>query len=125
MKNIKHTITSVTSVNTVDHMRVIWRNMWMEKYEWMNEKHKTYKYKCNKCEYSAPHENDLLEHMQQTHDQGTYSCAKCEYTLNSEEGIKCHNDEKHPHTRVDENIRLPTKQRYSWLVDSKKIIAVI
>ena len=29
----------------------------------MNEKHKTYKHKCNKCEYSAPHESDLKENM--------------------------------------------------------------
>ena len=59
----------------------------------MNEKHKTYKYKCNKCEYSAPHESDLKEHMNEKHETYKYKCNNCEYSAQQEIDLKEHMNE--------------------------------
>ena len=61
----------------------------------MNEKHKTYKYKCYKCEYSAPHESYLKEHMNEKHKRYKYKCYKCEYSAPHESDLKEHMNEKH------------------------------
>ena len=66
----------------------------------MNEKHKTYKYKCNKCEYSAPHKSDLKEHMNEKHKTYKYKCNKFEYSTPHESDLKEHINEKIKHTNT-------------------------
>ena len=66
----------------------------------MNEQHKTYKYKCNRCEYSAPIESDLKEHMNEKHKTYKYKYNKCEYSAPHETDLKEHTNEKHKHTNT-------------------------